>query len=245
MIKALLLDMDDTLIDTIGANQQAKKMMQRDVEKLFGDSIDSQVFANDYVSGIYREWTDQQRSRYIPIVEQYGEGAFRLQLLRDLLKNYEIHDASDASIQILQDDFDQNRLDALDFFPGILDFLIEVRGNVRLVVITNGPEFSQVPKIEAIQLENYVDHIIIGGQEPEQKPARSIFDKALHLANCDASEAIHIGDSLSSDIAGAKNSGIKSIWVQHQQAIDETNIKPDYIVKTAADFPSFFINLLS
>ncbi|MEH6652034.1 MAG: hypothetical protein V7707_18585 [Motiliproteus sp.] len=58
----------------------------------------------------------------------------------------------------------------------------------RFILNTNGPEFSQIPKLEAVSLAEHVDHFIIGGQEPEQKPARSIFDKALTLANRTASE---------------------------------------------------------
>jgi HAD superfamily hydrolase (TIGR01509 family) len=238
MLKALFFDMDETLCDTTKANNTAKALMAAEVESRYGDTIDGTTFAEGYVKGIYRQWTDQQRDRYMPIVESQSEGAFRIQLIRDLFAELGIADVSQAEAISLQDKFDRDRLDAFDFYPGIREFLAEARELFTLVVITNGPEFSQVPKVEQVKLAELVDHVIIGGQEPEQKPARSIFEKALSLAGCDASEAIHVGDSLASDIAGAHNSHITSVWIQHQQPLDaELGIEPHHTVMSPSEIP--------
>jgi HAD superfamily hydrolase (TIGR01509 family) len=219
MLKALFLDMDETLCDTFKANQVAKQKMGEAVAANF-NLVDGQGFADAYITGIYREWTEAQRARYMPIIEQQSESAFRVQLIRDLLAERGVNHVSEEDAVALQDKFDADRIEAFDFYPGITGFLAEARQSLTLVVITNGPIFSQVPKVERINLAEHVDHIIIGGEELEQKPAVSIFEKALRLAGCEANEAIHVGDSLASDIAGAHNSGITSVWVQHQQPLD-------------------------
>jgi N-acylneuraminate-9-phosphatase len=244
MLKAIFLDMDETLCDTLGANEQAKQRMAQVLEAQYGPGLDGGSIADDYVTGIYRQWNSHQRARYLPIIEQQGEGAFRLQLICDLLAEQGVDDVSDAAAQALQDDFDSNRLEAFDFYPGIAAFLAEARKLFTLVVITNGPEFSQIPKIEAVNLSEHVDHIIIGGQEPEQKPARSIFEKALKLANCEAHEAIHVGDSLAADIAGAHSSGITSVWIRHQQPLDaELGIDPHHTVLHPSEIPALIRGL--
>lgn len=244
MLKALFLDMDETLCDTFSANERAKQLMGQALEAEYGAELDGQGVANAYVAGIYRQWSDRQRARYLPIIEQQSEGVFRLQLISDVLAEQGVGDVSKAAAQALQDNFDGDRLEAFDFYPGIAEFLTEARKLFTLVVITNGPEFSQIPKIEAVNLTEYVDHIIIGGQEPEQKPARSIFDKALKLANCKAHEAIHVGDSLAADIAGAHNSGITSIWIQHQQPLDaEMGIDPHHTVLHPSEIPALIREL--
>jgi len=244
MLKALFLDLDETLCDTQSANEQAKLLMGQALEARYGSQFDGKGVAQAYVTGIYREWSDSQRARYLPIIEQQSEGAFRLQLIRDLLAEQGVDDVSDAVAQALQSNFDSDRLDAFDFFPGILEFLAEARKFFCLVVITNGPEFSQIPKVEAVNLAEHVDHIIIGGQEPEQKPARSIFVKALKLANCEAHEAIHVGDSLATDIAGAHNSGITSVWIQHQQPLDaELGINPAHTLLHPGEIPGLIRDL--
>lgn len=244
MLKALLLDLDETLCDTLGANQRAMELMGEALAAQYGEQIDGQLVASRYVRGIYRDWSDSQRERYLPIIRDQGEAAFRLQLIRDLLAEQGVDGASQEAARALQDKFDSDRLEAFHFYPGILEFLVEARKLFTLVVITNGPEFSQIPKVEAVNLAAYVDHIIIGGQEPEQKPARSIFDKALKLANCEAHEAIHVGDSLAADIAGAHNSGITSVWIQHQQPLDaELGIDPTHTVLHPSEIPALIREL--
>ena len=239
MLKALFLDMDETLCDTSKANLHAKQLLADEAESTFGSSINGAEFANAYVSGIYREWSDTQKTRYLPIVKTKTEGEFRIQLIQDLLTAQGVVTVSDSDAQRLQDKFDRDRLEAFSFYPGIADFLTQARQLFTLIVITNGPEFSQIPKVEAVKLTSYVDHIIIGGQEREQKPARSIFDKALKLANCEAHEAIHVGDSLAADIAGAHNSGITSVWIQHQQPLDaELGIDPHHTVMHPSEIPA-------
>jgi HAD superfamily hydrolase (TIGR01549 family) len=244
MLKALFLDMDETLCDTLGANQLAAEKFAAEVERLFGVSVDGKVVAEAYLSGIYRDWTDVQRARYMPIIQQQSEGAFRIQLIRDLLAGQGVGQVSEASARDLQNKFDSDRLEAFDFYPGIANFLAEARHYFTLVVITNGPEFSQVPKVEKVKLADHVDHIVIGGQEPEQKPARSIFEKALKLAGCQAHEAVHVGDSLASDIAGAHNSGITSVWIQHQQPLDaELGVDPHHTVVHPSEIPELIRKL--
>ena len=244
MLKALFLDMDETLCDTLAANAKAKQQMAETAQQQFGTQMNGWQFAEDYVRGIYRQWSEAQQARYLPIVEEQSEGAFRLQLIDDLLTAQGQKNISTETAQRFLDGFDEDRINAFDFYPGIADFLIEARKLFTLVVITNGPEYSQIPKIERIKLADYVDHIIIGGQEPQQKPASSIFLKALKLANCKAYEAIHVGDSLAADIAGAHNSGISSVWIQHQQPLDaELVIDPHHTVIHPSEIPELIRRL--
>jgi HAD superfamily hydrolase (TIGR01509 family) len=243
MLKALFLDMDETLCDTRGANEQAQQLMGVAAKQCF-EGVDGQRFASEYVVGIYREWSDEQRARYMPIIETQNEGAFRLQLIRDLLAAQNVDEVSDDDAKALQGKFDADRIEAFAFYPGIADFLTHARKLFTLVVITNGPEFSQIPKVEAVNMADYVDHIIIGGQEPEQKPFPSIFEKALKLAGCEAHEAIHVGDSLAADIVGAHNSGITSVWIQHQQPLDaELGINPHHTVLHPCEIPALILDL--
>lgn len=244
MLKALFFDMDETLCDTRAATEHAMLLMGGALEAQFGENIGGQAIAAAYVAGIYREWSDAQRLRYSPIIEQQSESAFRVQLIRDLLALEGVNELSEKTAQDLQLAFDRDRMESFDFFPGITDFLIAARKFFTLVVITNGPEFSQIPKVESVNMAKYVDHIIIGGQEPEQKPAQSIFYKALKLANCEAHEAVHVGDSLAADIAGAHNSGITSIWIQHQQPLDaELGINPHHTVLHPSEIPALISTL--
>jgi N-acylneuraminate-9-phosphatase len=244
MLKALFLDMDETLCDTPAANVHAKQLMAQALHAQHGSTFDAAGFADAYVTGIYREWSNSQQARYMPIIEQHSEQAFRVQLIADLLAERGIEDSCNHSAQALQSKFDQDRIDAFDFYPGIKEWLAQARKIFTLVVITNGPEFSQLPKLERVNMAAHVDHVIVGGQEAEEKPYPSIFNKALRLACCEAHEVVHVGDSLAADIAGAHNSGITSVWIQHQRPLDaELGINPHHCIMHPSEIPALIHQL--
>ncbi|HIR28691.1 MAG TPA: HAD family hydrolase [Candidatus Choladousia intestinigallinarum] len=58
--------------------------------------------------------------------------------------------------------------------------------------------------------------IICGDMAKAYKPHRELFDKALEISGCHPQEVIHIGDSLSSDVAGAKNAGILPVLLDRK-----------------------------
>lgn len=245
MLKALFLDMDETLCDTRKANLVAKHKLAKRAGIVCGDALNGEKFADRYLQGIYRQWTAIEQHRYLQIIEQQSENTFRVQLIQDLLADMRQPAVTVEDALLLQHCFDKERLAAFDFFPGIEPFLRKMRKHMTLVVITNGPEFSQVPKVERVNLAQHVDHIIIGGQEEEQKPERSIFTKALRLAACENHEVIHIGDGLTPDIGGANASNITSVWVRHNQPLDKNqSITPDYIVEHPDELPVLLEQLL-
>ena len=58
--------------------------------------------------------------------------------------------------------------------------------------------------------------IICGDMAKAYKPHRELFDKALEISGCHPREVIHIGDSLSSDVAGAKSAGILPVLLDRK-----------------------------
>lgn len=241
-LKALFLDMDETLCDTTKANTLALKDMANEACNIIDADFNGQAFANAYLKGIYRELSPSYQAKLLPVTH---EETFRHQLILLILSDMgqPLDKAQGLSIaQRLQNTFDSARTHYFDFFDGIEDWLSRMRQHYTLVVITNGPAFSQVAKVERVNLSQHVDHIIIGGQEPEQKPAKSIFEKALALCNCQAENALHIGDSLAADIQGAINAEIKSVWIQHNQE-PQASIQADWVIQSPLDLEALLDNI--
>ena len=57
---------------------------------------------------------------------------------------------------------------------------------------------------------------IIAGVFGHFKPDRIIYDHALSLCGCDASQALMVGDSFVNDVAGAQSAGIAAAWFNPQ-----------------------------
>lgn len=236
MIKALFLDLDETLCDTSKANSLALTEMATCFESILGNNANGEKLAEYYRQGIYRELAPELTAK---LSQSANEEQFRHNLIAYLIEQAGFQTPEANVIKQLQESFDEARTRYFDFFPGIAALLTKLRKQFTLVVITNGPEFSQVVKVERVNLKDYVDHIIIGGQEPEQKPAVSIFEKALRLADCHKSEAIHFGDSLSCDVQGANNAGIRAVWIRHGQSVCSMTGKPDDVIEHPSDIPLF------
>ncbi len=169
-----------------------------------------------------------------PIID---ESSFRKQLLSLLFDEAGFAQTPDK-IDALQNNFNKNRKAALGFYPELEGAIKIWRDDYIIGIITNGPEYSQVLKIEAIGLKQYTDFILIGGMEKEEKPARSIFEKALKLAGVSASEAIHFGDKLSTDVLGANQTGIQSVWISHGKDNNE-DITPDVTLASPREMIDF------
>jgi len=72
------------------------------------------------------------------------------------------------------------------------------------------------------------------------KPAQAVFEMALAQLKTAPQRTIHVGDNLDSDIAGARNSGIASVWVSADNGAAPPGIKPDFKIASIADFDSVF-----
>ena len=100
-----------------------------------------------------------------------------------------------------------------------------------LTIISNGFREVQYYKFEHSGLQSCFAHTLISDEIGNGKPLPEIFRIALERNGVKADEAIMIGDSYSSDIAGAKNAGIDQIWL-HQGETAET---ATYIIPRLAD----------
>jgi putative hydrolase of the HAD superfamily len=71
-------------------------------------------------------------------------------------------------------------------------------------------------------LAGLLDGIVASATAGARKPDPAIFATALAVAGCDASEAIHVGDSVAEDVAGARAAGIEALLVVRDGGLHAT-----------------------
>ena len=91
----------------------------------------------------------------------------------------------------------------------ILDYLSE---NYQLHILTNGFEDVQELKLKHSGIRNYFKCIITSESTGKTKPHKEIFDFALHSSAAELTQSIMIGDNINTDILGAYNVGMDSIF---------------------------------
>lgn len=93
-----------------------------------------------------------------------------------------------------------------------IDTLDYLKQNYQLHIITNGFKESQAIKIDGSGLRPYFSQIIISDEHQLMKPEEQIFRLAERLSGAETHECVMIGDSLESDVQGAKNAGWEAIY---------------------------------
>ncbi|GGF94204.1 HAD family hydrolase [Paenibacillus aceti] len=107
--------------------------------------------------------------------------------------------------------------------------LQELKGQVKLLLLTNGCPALQQEKLDGVpELSSYFDKIIISGSFGKGKPDSSIFKHALEQLGTKPEETLMVGDKLTTDIRGALSVGITAVWVNRDKKTRNDEIVPDY-----------------
>ncbi|MXR50919.1 HAD-IA family hydrolase [Halovenus sp. WSH3] len=105
---------------------------------------------------------------------------------------------------------DQSRV---AFVAGAERVLSVASDRYRTAIITNGAADAQRKKLAALGLGERVDAVVVAGAECPPKPSPKPFERALATLGVEPSTAVHVGDSLETDVAGANAVGAASVWI--------------------------------
>ena len=125
------------------------------------------------------------------------------------------------------------------FIDGATDLLEALYGKYDLYLASNGTESVQTRRIASSGISKYFKEIFISQKIGADKPSSEYFEKCFAMIpNFSKENAIVIGDSLTSDILGGKNAGIKTCLFNPNQKENHTKITPDFEVKSLAQIPA-------
>ncbi|MDU5373261.1 HAD-IA family hydrolase [Anaerococcus vaginalis] len=196
MIKAVLIDIDDTIFDF---EKCSKNSFLKTLEK-FNLKFKEEDFSYfNKVNDIL--WTKQKLGE-INIKEVF--------IKRDYLmgKYFNI----DIEKGLFNDLFVKFLYDEIEMVDGIEDLLLYLSDKYKIFTASNGVYDMQVNRIKKSNLSKYFTDIFVSDKIGFEKPDKKFFQKIMDLTKYSNDDLIMIGDSIKSDIIGAKNSKIKSIY---------------------------------
>lgn len=221
MIRAVLLDLDGTLVDAHGAWGAA-----------FGEAL------------------DLGRVRY-PALEALGDGPrAHLEVLRPLLQQAHhaagggewSHDFLALAFAALLEQYAEPDAALAEemrahyesawprharLYPEVPALLEELAGRYRLAIVSNGLGPEQRLKIAPLGLDRYIEAVAISGELGVRKPAPEIFQHALAALGVTPSEAVHVGDDFAADIEGALAARLAAgVWVNRPAALPPERAGP-------------------
>ncbi|MDD4689263.1 MAG: YjjG family noncanonical pyrimidine nucleotidase [Eubacteriales bacterium] len=217
MIKCVLIDIDNTVLDFNLSAKEAMKIVFNEYEIQFYEEMFG-VFTgiNDGL------WIEVENGR----------------MTKDELFKVRWNTILNAmNINLDGETFEQKFLKALEvcavpmkFAEEILEYL---SSRYILCAATNAPHEQQLLRLERSGLIKYFDHIFTSGKLGATKPSREFFEECFKaLDGVSADESIMIGDSITADIVGGINYGITTCWYNYRNAPAPEGITPDYIIGT-------------
>lgn len=124
------------------------------------------------------------------------------------------------------------------FMPGAEEMLNTLHGKYDLYIVSNGTASVQFSRLASAGITHMFKGIFISEHMGTQKPSKEYFDKCFAaIPGFDRERAIVVGDSLTSDIRGGINAGVRTCWYNPRGKAPREDIVADYTITELGELP--------
>jgi len=221
--RAVLFDMDQTLVDHCTAMRQA---------------LADTLAALKARLGTVPEWltVDAMASIRDEVAEELRGQGVSLELVRraGFLRTLERLDCGDEKLASeLAGYYQKRRFAWTRAYDDVIPTLEELSAQHVLGVVSNGNTYPERCGLGHLFHACVFSHDV-GVDKPDPRP----FRVALSRAGCEPREALHVGDSLTEDVLGAQRAGITAVWLNREGIPNDTSIRPDAEIRSLLELPS-------
>lgn len=203
LIKAVIFDFGQTLVDSADGFRQAEKEAQA---KLFGHMALS----------LREKFLD----RYRQIRKAFHD---RSEFSRPAMWREVYHDHCLVPDDALLEAWEAQYWDTVKarsvLFPEALGVLKALTTRFQLALITNtqGQPVSGTHRLrEFPRIETYFRVVVVAGENGiPPKPDPAPFKRCLRSLGIDAAQAVYVGDDWRNDVCGSRGAGLHPVWIQH------------------------------
>jgi len=196
MIKAVIVDLDNTLLDFMKMKEYAVKAAIAGMIEA-GLNIDPEK-SYETIIGIYEE-----------------EGWENQQVFNDFL-NKTIGEVNNKYLAAGIVAYRRAREANLLLYPNVNHTLVElIKRGVKLAVVSDAPSREAWMRIYYLNLHHHFDVVLTFDDTNVRKPSPIPFEMALSQLNIDSEEALMVGDWPERDVVGAKKLGIRTIFARY------------------------------
>ena len=215
-IKAILLDIDNTILDF---NKCAEKAIKVAFEKC----------GLEYGKNTINVFIEQNDLLWLKI----EKGELTRQQLHKIRFNtiFKVLGIS-ADGEKTETEFRNALYNIAETVDGASELVKYLSSKYKVYSASNAIYNQQLNRLKMAGLYDYFSGFFVSEKIGHQKPTKEFFDYCFNnLEGIEKEQVIMIGDSLTADICGAKNYGIKSIWFNRESKSADRQIEPDFIVE--------------
>jgi len=210
MIKAILFDIDNTLIDFM---RMKKKSCEAAVEAMIAAGLDMKK--EDVIGTLY-ELYDKYGIEYDKIFQKL------LKKLKGKI-NYKILASGVIGYRKVQETY-------LIPYAGVIPVLTKLKKKYKLGIVSDAPSMQAWMRLITMKIDCFFDVVVTKGDVKKQKNHSAPFNSALKQLNMKPEEVLMVGDRIERDILTPKKLGIKTCFARYGSE------KPPALGKSGADF---------
>ena len=228
MVEFLLLDLDDTILDFQKGEEYGlrKTLLEAGIEPTEAICARYSVINKDYWKRLeLGEVTRQQvmLGRFETLYKELGVTADPAVCASSYMDNM-------SSVHF--------------FLPGAEEAVKSLAAKYRLFLVSNGTASAQHRRLTSAGLYPYFEKVFISQEVGYNKPAKEFFDLCFaQIPGFDPQKALIVGDSLSSDIQGGINAGIRTCWINPAHKKAPESRRPDYEIESIVQLEELLMQL--
>ena len=228
MYKFLFLDLDDTILNFQIAEHTA---------------------LSKTLASFGLEPTEDVLKRYNRINKDHWEALERKEMTRAevLLGRFQVlfrEFALDVDPEQVARAYEKNLGIGHWFMPGAEEAVESLSKKYRLFLASNGTASVQKGRMTSANLYRFFEKVFVSQEIGHNKPAIEYFEACFaQIPDFDKSQAIMVGDSLTSDILGGQNAGIATCWVNPDHKPGREDIRVDYEIESIAQLENLLETL--
>jgi putative hydrolase of the HAD superfamily len=130
--------------------------------------------------------------------------------------------------------------------PGALEAVTRLSPGYRLGVISDTgitPGRAMKRYFRDRGILGHFSSLVFSDETGLCKPHPDVFRRALRELGAEPREAVHVGDLLRTDVAGAKAAGMRAVWVRSPYQDGESDAEPDFIINSLHELPRIIESL--
>ena len=228
-ITTISFDADGTLWDFEGVMRHALGCALDELRRLVPStpdslSIEALIAIRDQIA---EEYKDREMTHEV----------IRLEAFKRTLQF--IHSPDDDLADHLNTLYLKHRFEDIQLFDDVLPALNALRGDYTMGLLSNGNTYP-----ERCGLEGFFQFVVFAQDYGIQKPDPRLFEIAIEHAGCAKQQLLHVGDSFQNDIIGAKQAGVRSIWLNRQGENKETGKQHDFAISSLRELTGLLENFI-
>lgn len=223
MIRFVLLDLDDTILDFHRAEAAA---------------------VSKTLSSLGIEPTERIVRRYSEINAAHWRMLERGEITRPEVLTRRFH-CLFSELSVVRDPEETQRIYESHlsrghyFIPGAEQLLKDLYGKYLLYIVSNGNAVVQEGRLKSAAIAPYFEEIFISELIGADKPSEQFFAACFsRIPDFDREQAIMIGDSPTSDILGGIRAGVKTCWFNPKRRPPYPEIHADYEIGSLSEIPA-------